>query len=501
MRTRFIQENSLDALPISEVVIDDKSRHKFAALLAGLQYIFVTPEWNEKIYLILETKIMADKKATGRWGLTLWEILVLGSTRLCLNISYDGLEDLANNHATLRGILGVKTKEIFEKEHQYYVSTLKENVGMLDDATLKEINKVIVKAGHEVLKKNEKLELEEEKIVLRIKSDTFPVAANVHFPTDMNLLWDSLRKSLDTMLLLLEIKKTKGWRKIVYIKTQLKKYYRTTSEIHRKKGNDYKTRLVAAATTYLSESKKISLRIKATIQEYVVAAQTDKKLFGLLKELKKFVSMLDKHVNLLERRVLNDEQIPHSEKLFSIFEEHVEWLAKGKLYNAITIGHNVLITSDQYHFIIDFHVAENEVDKKLAIPMAKRVAETYSEGYYLKSSSLDRGFYSGAAKKFFQKIFVQVIMPKYGKKSAKIEQEENEASYVSLRKKHSAVESNINELQHGGIDFVPDKSLEGFKEYVGLGVVAHNLKRLGKILIAQKKAKEKAASNRQKAAA
>ena len=81
MRNRFNQQNSLDATPIKEVKIDGKSRHELAPLLAGLQYIFTTPTLNEKIFSILESKIMEGKKQTGRWGMSLWEILVLGSVR------------------------------------------------------------------------------------------------------------------------------------------------------------------------------------------------------------------------------------------------------------------------------------------------------------------------------------------------------------------------------------------------------------------------------------
>jgi len=39
---------------------------------------------------------------------------------------------------------------------------------------------------------------------------------------------------------------------------------------------------------------------------------------------------LNKHIDLVERRVLQGEKIPHEEKMFSIFEPDVEWLQKGK---------------------------------------------------------------------------------------------------------------------------------------------------------------------------
>lgn len=153
MRNRFNQQNSLDATPINEVKIDGKSRHELAPLLGGLQYIFTTPALNEKIFSILESKIMHGKKQTGRWGMSLWEILVLGCVRLNLNTNYDALQDLANNHSMLRGILGVRTNEIFGNGHYYELSTIKENVGLLDEEILKAISLELVKAGHSFKKK------------------------------------------------------------------------------------------------------------------------------------------------------------------------------------------------------------------------------------------------------------------------------------------------------------------------------------------------------------
>ena len=43
---------------------------------------------------------------------------------------------------------------------------------------------------------------------------------------------------------------------------------------------------------------------------------------SMFKELEDFIISMDKHINLVERRILKGEKIPHNEKLFSIFEQH-----------------------------------------------------------------------------------------------------------------------------------------------------------------------------------
>jgi transposase, IS5 family len=157
MRKRFEQQQGLDADLIPEVKFDGRSRHQLPKLLAGLQYIFLTPQLNEAIFKILETKVLGGKQSTGRQGLSLWEILVLGTMRLNLDTDYDTLHDLANHHEVVRGILGVHTRRVFESGKYYSLQSIKDNVGLLDESTLKQISEVVVKAGHEIKKKKTKV--------------------------------------------------------------------------------------------------------------------------------------------------------------------------------------------------------------------------------------------------------------------------------------------------------------------------------------------------------
>jgi len=156
MRKRFEQQNKLDATPISEVYLNPKSRDALPKLLAGLIYIFKTPEVNEQVFKILEEKVVGEKQNTGRLGMSLWEIFVLGVVRLNLNTDYDRLQDSANNHRALRGVMGVDTKGIMSEVKHYELQTIKDNVRLLDEETLCKINEVIVKTGHSLKKKKRK---------------------------------------------------------------------------------------------------------------------------------------------------------------------------------------------------------------------------------------------------------------------------------------------------------------------------------------------------------
>ena len=156
MRKPYKVQQELGTTPIGEISISQKSRHELPSILRGLQHVFLDEELRESILALVESAVLGGKQSTGRPGMDLWEILVMGVVRLGLDADYDRLEDLANNHKSFRGILGVEVESGFGVGKVYKLQTLKDNVSLLDEATLGEINALVVKAGHKLVKKKRK---------------------------------------------------------------------------------------------------------------------------------------------------------------------------------------------------------------------------------------------------------------------------------------------------------------------------------------------------------
>jgi len=470
MRKRFEPQLILGQLPINETPIPLKNRGSLTALGAALKEIFVQPEWNEKIFNILEQKILSNKAKTGRPGMNLWQIFVLAQVRLCQNISYDDLHDMANHHSMIRHLMGVETEFGYEKIKFEYQNIL-DNVGLLDNATVLQLNDVIVEFGHSIFKKKE-----EE--ALRLKTDSFVVESNVHFPTDYNLLFDCARKSIDLVSKFLKkYPELPHWRKINNWQRSLKGMMRNLGRANVSGGRNKEKRVKEAAKNYLSKATCLSRKLE---KSKAILPMADKNDILLHLELDRFVSLLDKHIDLVNRRLIKGEKIPHEEKMFSIFEEYTEWISKGKSHPNVELGKNTAITTDHFGLILDYHIMDHETDSQIIIPIANRLVIRHK----ISSWSFDKGFWHPENKQRLTEFVPQVIMPKKGKRNKSEQEQESLKSFKLLKNKHSAVESNINELEHCGLDRCPDRGYEHFKRYIGLAVCAYNLKRIGKKLLA-----------------
>jgi transposase, IS5 family len=103
--------------------------------------------------------------------------------------------------------------------------------------------------------------------------------------------------------------------------------------------------------------------------------------------------------------------------------------------------------------------------------------------FSIKSWSFDKGFWHKDNKTYLEGFVGKVVIPKKGKCNKLEQAEESHRSFKLLRHQHSAVESNINELECRGLDRCPDRGYENFKRYIGLAVGAYNLRRIGQELI------------------
>jgi hypothetical protein len=478
MRKAFEQQHTIGTQPICEVKFPLRSRHELAPILAGLQHIFCDPKLNSAVFDLISQHIYGgeqEKKSMGRPGMHLWEIFVLAVVRLGTDSNWDALLQMANYDRLVRGILGVNDVVFGATPKEYFRQTVVDNVSLLDEATIIRINSLVVGEGHRVLKKKGDQGLE-------VKADTFVLESNTHYPTDTGLLWDCARKCLDIMAILSKSYSIEGWRKTSDWKRRLKSSEREVTMAFKSRGQNRVDRVAVAGAKYITITEALLTKLSATLPVLKKLFRTEK-VQAKCHQIFYFYETMLVLLEQVNRRLIDQEDIPHSEKIFSVFEPWVEWISKGKAGKRVEIGRKILIASDEFGLIIYHKVVAKTDDRNLTIDLTKELVTKYQ----IRSLSLDKGFHTKDNKDAIVKLVPIVVMPKKGKLNKEDIAEESTKQFKALRNRHSAVESNINQLEHNGLNRCPDRGIDGFERYTALGVLSYNIHRIGTALLEQQR--------------
>ncbi len=400
-------------------------------------------------------------------------MLVLGTLRLHCNWDYDTLQEIANNHKNLRVMLGHSWWE--ETAYYYPLQTLKDNLRLFTPEVLDTINCVVVKAGHAALG-------HPEDAVLKGRCDSFVVETDVHYPTDINLLFDAIRKVLVLMTVVCAMAGIPGWRQSQHNIRKIKKLFRKAQKLKRSTSRDAKKQATRqqlikdAHQAYLDLVESFLGKVTQTI---CLLRDGQLAFEDPLSVIEGYISHAERQIDQIRRRVIQGETIPHDEKVFSIFEEHTEWICQGKAGVSQELGLRVCLLEDQYGFVLYHTVMQGQTDEKVTVSM---VTETQARFATLTSCSFDKGFYSPQVRNDLDDLLETPILPKKGKLSRSDLERQTSEEFVQGRLQHSAVESGIHAVENHGLDRCPDHGLGGFQRYVALAVVARNLQILGHIL-------------------
>jgi hypothetical protein len=312
------------------------------------------------------------------------------------------------------------------------------------------------------------------------------VETDVHYPTDIYQLLDAMRVIIRICGRVAKDLGLPGWQQYEYNYQCLKRLYRIAQKMKHSTSKDEAkvearvAQIKEAYQAYLNLAKRLLARAKDTLKELHNIAL----MVGTCEEIEHFIAHAERQIDQIDRRVIQGEVIPHDEKVFSVFEEHTEWIKKGKAGVPVELGIRVSVLEDTMGFILHHQVMEKQTDDKVAISIIQEAKEKFPA---LRRCSFDKGYYTPENRKQLQDILDKVIMPKKGRRSKKDQEIETEEEFVSARKQHSAVESAINALEVHGLDRCRDHGIDGFKRYIALAVVARNIQKVGAILLQREK--------------
>ena len=200
-------------MSIDELIGHHHTRDDIDKLIMGYNTILNTPILRDAIINILSSSLNLSNN-TGRQGMDYWSMFVFGSVRVALDIDYDRLQNLVNNHASLRRVVGLGD---LDGHKQYGLTALKDNIGLISEDLLDNINTLIVKEGQTLVHPYS------QNTQLNCRADSYVAMTDVHFPTDISLLFDAVRKVIELVAKLCKSNNIKGYRQYKQNRNKLKK--------------------------------------------------------------------------------------------------------------------------------------------------------------------------------------------------------------------------------------------------------------------------------------
>jgi IS5 family transposase len=481
VRVPFSCQPTLDTLPISEVPLNTQGRDEIIPVLAALKHLHGQAKDRDAILTLVGQDVNATTTAhQGRKGLDYWQILVLAAVRLGCNFDYDKLQNLAEEHRTLRRLLGIGSWQDDHPEAESFDwRRLRDNVCLLRPETLKQLNTLVVRAGHCLV----------PEAAATVRGDTFVVETDIHYPTDANLLADGLRKIVSVAQTLAVLLGVSGWRQGRQLQRRVKQLLRRINQACKSKQGGAARRRKRAYQPLLKLTRTLLGRARQLVQQAQAVAARDlaQSLLSssLCQELEHYVELTEQALSQAHRRVVRGEQVPNAEKLFSIFEPHTELIHRGKTPQPVEFGHKVLVLEDTVGFVVHYEVLGKGVQDQDVGVSALATAQQ-AVGGKIRSASFDRGFHSPANQVRMAEIVAHPCLPMRGPKQEARQQGTATVEFRAGRRHHPGVESAIHALQAGnGLSRCRDRTERGYERYVGLGVLGRNLHVLGKVVLGQ----------------
>jgi IS5 family transposase len=417
----------------------------------------------------------------GRRGLTAAQVLRALVLMRVKNWDYRELRERIADGITLRAFTNFYCEEV--PKHDAF----NRSFNRLTSATLKAINELVVETAV-------KLGVEDGS---KLRLDTTVVETDIHHPTDNTLLWDVVRV---LTRLLGRLAEALGLRRIAGFRDRSRAAHRRMYEIQRmttrqRQGAGSRQTTSYRALIEIAEAVVASARV--ALDDTAAVRGKDPlnalNIKALREEIAHYCALGARVINQARRRVLEGEQVPRSEKIYSIFEPHTDLIKRGKVRTPVEFGHKVFLAESAKGLITQYDVLKgNPVDEVDVAPSLRRHRRTFRRAPQLYGA--DRGFFSenNLAVCASGGVAMVCIPQRGGRKTPQRQAYERSPAFKQGQRFRAGIEGRISVLMRGrGMKRCRAEGAERFALFVGAAVLANNLIIIGELLTKRSRRRRK----------
>lgn len=409
------------------------------------------------------------KPETGRPGITPGQVLRSLLLMRVKNWDYRELRERINDGYTLRRFTGFYSSPV--PSHTAFNHAF----NRLTPATVEKINDAVIAAAvQDGLEDGKKLRI-----------DTTVVETDIHWPTDATLLWDTVR----VLTRLIGQLRTIAPKRVPKFANRKRAARRRMQKLQRMTAAQRETQQVSTYKELLAITQEVLTNAHRTLK---ATAQYGPKnaldiIEGLHKDLAEYCAVGERVVDQARRRVLYGEQVPGSEKIYSIFEPHTDLIKRGKVNKPVEFGHKVFLAESAHGLITQYRVLKgNPSDEDHVEPSLNAHRKTF--GSVPDVFATDRGFDNEKNQKTCRKARIRCasIPQRGGRKTAKRQALEKSPDFKKAQRFRAGIEGRISVLFRGrGMKRCLARGDDRFQAFIGFAVLTNNLMKIAEILIAR----------------
>jgi len=429
-------------------LFDVYSRHKFSDLLRNLSRLL---DDHPQLLSRVEEDLLSDgAQATGRKGMSVESIFRCMLLKQITGVSYEmlafHLADSSSYRAFARLDRGCRPGK----------SVLSGNIRRLRPQTLQGVFERLGVAAYE----QGLMEVD------CLRMDSSVVKSNIAAPLDSQLLDDGIR-----VLSRLFAKS----RDCTGVKLRLTDYRKASKSLAARIFYGKKADKEALYKELIPLAKRVIKQSERAIEQVQRQGSCEPWSRSWIEQARHYRQLLDRVIDQAQRRVLNGEKVPASEKIVSLFEPHTDIIIKGS--RDIEHGHKINLATEQSGLITALMIEQgNPSDTERFVPLVETHQSLYgcvptttiADGGYASQANIDKGKALGIKRVGFHKkkgISVSAMGLK-------------EKTLTRLRNFRAGIEGNISELKRAfGAAKALWKGEDGFMAFVWSSVISYNLVR------------------------
>lgn len=436
-------------------ILDEQMRLKLGEPLwmhdPELAVIDTTLEQHPELYDLVKDDILilCKNNNMGRKdGPTVEQVVRGGIYKIVKGLTYEGLEYNEYDSKICPIFIKLGGREPFSAQVlQKYISAISpESLKKL----MVEINKIAIKNGFEDGKK--------------VLPDSTVVEANIKYPTNNNLVLDCIK---DLNCFFKNINEVTGQTLRNTTKQAKKNFY----VINNTKNKDKRKEIFSPQLKILERDIKRAKNLTESLHQ-------EKNIE--VRGLQKMIEVSEKVYDIAYRHEILEEDVPNKEKIFSIYEQHVDIIVKGN--REVKFGHKINLVIGKSNLILDCSIPDgNPKDTDLYQDPITRIQENY--GVKIRDVSTDGGYASKNNLEFAKESGITNIV--FGKIVGSMKNMVSSKNIeTSLKKWRSTVEAVISNVKRGfDLRRCEWKGKDHFDARVFWSVIGYNFRVITSILV------------------